>query len=231
MKLEKYKNELGLLFLIVALAIIWYLGRLYHIDSASIQNYLKKFSLILSALTYIALYVIVTFFIFFSKDLFWLLGAVLFGASLSTLFICIAETINAVILFNLSRKFGRAYVENKLTGKYKYLDEKLGRVSFFWLFIFRAAPLIPYRFLDLAAGLTSIKFGRYLAAVVLGSPLKMFWIQYILAGVGEGVFKDPSSLTQYFLNNRALFMLSFIYCIFIVAVIMKLKYKGKLLCL
>jgi uncharacterized membrane protein YdjX (TVP38/TMEM64 family) len=231
MTFEKYKNGFGLLLLIMALAIIWYLGRSYHIDSASIQDSLKKFPLILSVLTYIALYVIVTFFIFFSKDVFWLLGAVLFGAGPSTLFICIAETINAVILFNLSRKFGRAYVENRLAGKYKYLDEKLGRVSFFWLFIFRAAPLIPYRFLDLAAGLTSIKFGRYLVAVVLGSPIKMFWIQYILAGVGEGVFKDPASLTQYFLNNRALFMLSFIYCILIVAVIIKLKYKGKILCL
>lgn len=231
MSLKKYKNELGFLLLIIALVIIWYLGRSYHIDSAAIQSSLKKFPLLLSAAIYILLYVIVTFFIFFSKDVFWLLGAVLFGAGLSTLFICIAETINAVILFNLSRKLGRAYVEKKLTGKYKYLDEKLGRVSFFWFFIFRAAPFIPYRFLDLAAGLTSIRFRRYLAAVIFGSWLKMFWIQYILAAVRYSIFNDPSRLAEYFLSNRTLFMFSFIYVIFVIAVVMKLKYKGKLLCL
>jgi uncharacterized membrane protein YdjX (TVP38/TMEM64 family) len=126
---------------------------------------------------------------------------------------------------------GRAYVEKKLAGKYRYLDEKLGKVDFFWLFIFRAAPLIPYRFLDLAAGLTSIRFSRYLAAVIFGSPFKMFWIQYILAGVGYSIFKEPLSLVEYFLSNRTLFMFSFIYVIFVIVVIIKLKYKGKFLCL
>jgi len=231
MNSKKNKNELRFILLIIALVIIWYLGRSYHIDSVAIQHSLKNFPLFISGSIYIFLYVVITFFIFFSKDVFWLLGAILFGAGFSTLFICVAETINAFILFFLARNLGRAYVEKKLTGKYKYLDEKLGRVNFLWLFIFRAAPLIPYRFMDLAAGLTSINFRRYLAAVILGSPLKMFWIQYILAGVGYSIFRNPASLVQYFLSNRALFMLSFIYLVFVIAVVMKLKYKGKLLCL
>jgi len=231
MNFKKYKNDIGFILLVIGLAVIWYLGKSYHIDSSSIQNYLKKFPLFISGTVYVALYIIVTFFIFFSKDVFWLLGAVLFGVGFSTLFICIAESINAFILFYLARNLGRAYVEKKVTEKYKYLDEKLGRVNFFWLFIFRAAPLIPYRFMDLAAGLTSISFRRYLAAVILSSPLKMFWIQYILAGVGYSIFRNPSSLVQYFLSNRTLFIFSFIYVIFVIAVILKLKYKGKLLCL
>lgn len=231
MSFKRYKSELGLLLLIISLAIIWYLGRSYHIDPAEVEGSLKKFPLFLSGAIYITLYVVITFFIFFSKDVFWVLGAVLFGAVFSTLVICLAECINAFILFYLARNLGRGYVEKKVSGKYKYLDEKLGKVKFLWLFIFRAAPLIPYRFMDLAAGLTSIHFRRYFTAVVLGTPLKTFWIQYILAGVGYNIFRNPSSLVQYFLSNRILFIFSFVYIIFIIAVLIKLKYKGKFLCL
>jgi len=231
MVLKNHKQELGFIFLVIALLIIWILGKTYNLDSALIQSSLQKFPIFFSATIYIVLYVVITFFIFFSKDIFWLLGAVVFGAVLSTLFICIAEVINACILFYFSRNLGRGYVQKQLSLKYKYLDEKLGKVNFFWLFIFRAAPLIPYRFLDLAAGLTSIKFRRYLTAVILGSPLKMFWVQYILAGVGYAIFDNPRELVKYFLNDRTLFMFSFIYVILVIALVIKLKYRGKLSCL
>lgn len=231
MSFKRYKSELRITLLIISLAIIWYLGRSYHIDPAAIEGALKKLPLFLSGVIYIALYVVVTCFIFFSKDIFWVLGAVLFGAGFSTLFICIAECLNALILFHLARHLGRGYVEKRVTEKYRYLDEKLGRVKFLWLFIFRATPLIPYRFMDLAAGLTSIHFRRYLTAAILGTPLKTFWIQYILAGVGYNIFRDPGSLVQYFLNNRVLFIFSFVYIIFIIIVLIKLKYKGRFLCL
>jgi len=115
MSFKRYKNELRFILLIIAFVLIWYLGKFYHIDSAAIQKSLNKFPIFLSALIYITLYVIVTFFIFFSKDVFWLLGAVLFGAVFSTLFICIAEAINAIILFHLARNLGRAYVAKRLS--------------------------------------------------------------------------------------------------------------------
>lgn len=225
MGIEKYKHNIEFIILIVFLLLIWYLGRFFRIDTEAIQKSVKGFPLIFGGILYILLYVIVTFFIFFSKDAFWLTAAVLFGAVYSTLFICIAEAINTVILFHLSRCLGRTYVEKKLTKKYRELDEMLGEVSLFWLFIFRVAPLIPYRFLDLAIGLTRIRFRRYFAAVILGTPLKMFWIQYILTNVGKNIFSNPSALVEYFLNNKTLFMFSFIYIILVIAVVLKLKFK------
>jgi uncharacterized membrane protein YdjX (TVP38/TMEM64 family) len=222
--IKRHKHELEFLVLIIAILVIWYLGRYFRIDTQAIQDSLERLPIIYSGIIYIVLYVIVTFFVFFSKDVFWLTGAVLFGPLLSTLFICISETINAFILFYLSRSLGRAYVERQLSERYKKLDEKLAHINFFWLFIFRAAPLIPYRFLDLGAGLTRIHFRRYLAAVILGSPLKMFWIQYILFAVGKNTF-NPYALTEYFLNNRALLIFSLIYVVLVIAVIFKMRLK------
>lgn len=222
---NREKHEIEFLILVLVIASLWFFGRFLHIDTQAIEKNLMAFPFVYSSILYIVLYVIITFFIFFSKDVFWLMGAVLFGAALSTLFICIAEVINAFILFNLARRFGRAYVEKSISEKYKHLDEKLGRINFFWIFIFRAAPLIPYRFLDLGAGLTRIDFRKYLAAVIIGSPIKMFWIQYILYGVGKNIINNPYALVEYFLHNKALLLFSMVYILLIILVVLKIEEK------
>jgi uncharacterized membrane protein YdjX (TVP38/TMEM64 family) len=223
MDMKKYRHKIQFLILVAILFLLWYSGRYLHIDTAYIQRSLEGFPLFFSALLFIVLYVGVTFFVFFSKDIFWITAALIFGPIYSALFIFIAEAINAFILFHLARYLGRTYVAKSLTEKYKTLDERLGRISFFWLFVFRAAPLIPYRFLDLAAGLTRINFPRYFTAVILGSWVKIFWIQYILFGVGESALRNPLCLADYFLNNSRLLMLSFVYVILVIMAFFKIK--------
>jgi len=226
MNIKKYGQEIGFLILVIAFLLLWYLGRYFNIDTQALERSLARYPLFYSGIIFIILYVIVTFFVFFSKDLFWLVSAVLFGAFYSTLFICIAEIVNAFILFYLARYLGRAYVRKSLKGRFKELDEKLAKVNLFWLFIFRAAPLIPYRFLDLAAGLTNIRFRRYILAVALGTPIKTFWIQYVLTGVGKNLYKNPYATVEFFLSNKILFISSIIYSLLIILVVLKIKYKN-----
>lgn len=225
------KNTVYFIFLIISLVLIWYLGRFFHFDSDNIETSLKKLPLFHAGLIFIILYIVVTFFIWLSKDAFKFIGAVLFGAYISTLFIFLAESINATILFNLSRYLGRGFVENNLKGKYNNLDQWLGGVKFFWLFLFRGVPLIPFRFLDLACGLTRVSFKKYILAVILGSPLRIFWVQYVLTGVGKSIFNDSCALTEYLMHNRPLFIFSLIYLMLVILVTLKIKYGGKKSCL
>ena len=220
-----HKNKLGFLILVVALLLIWYLGGLFHIDYGSIRGRLSSFPLFLSGIIFVVLYVVVTFFIWFSKDIFRVIAAVIFGALWSTLFILIAESINAFILFHASRYLGRGFVEKSLRGAGSRFDEKLGKANFLWLFIFRAAPLVPFRFLDLACGLTRISFRKYLLAVILASPLRIFWVQFALAQAGEAAFKNPYALSEYIVSNKPLLMLSLAYLALVVAAALKLRDK------
>jgi uncharacterized membrane protein YdjX (TVP38/TMEM64 family) len=220
----EHKNKITFLVLIIAVLLLWFLGRYFHIDSDRIQNFLEEFPVIYAGIIFIILYVLITFFIWLSKDIFRLVSAVLFGAYISTLFIWIAEIINACILFSLSRYLGRGFVEDAFkTPKFKNLDERLTRTNFFWLLMFRLVPLVPFRFLDLAIGLTNISFKKYLIAVVLGSPIRIFWVQYILAGVGQGIFSKPYALIEYLMANKALFSLSFVYLAMVILVAFKIK--------
>jgi uncharacterized membrane protein YdjX (TVP38/TMEM64 family) len=225
MDLKKHQQELGFLVLFLLIFLTWFIGKQFSLDVGAIQERLAGFPFLYSGTLFIVLYVAVGFFIWFAKDAFWLMGAVLFGAPASALLIFLAEVANAAILFYLSRHLGRGFLEKSLSGRYKKLDEKLGRIGFAWLFIFRAAPLIPYRFLDIAAGLTSMRFRRYFLAVCLGSPLKIFWIQYILYGVGKNVY-NLTALVDYFLQNRSLLALSAAYFFLVPLVIIKLKKKS-----
>lgn len=218
-------QKIKFLIFILSILLVWYLGIFFHLDTVPIENSLKKFPLLYSGVIFIILYVVVTFFIWLAKDILRLMAAVLFGAYLSTLFIWIAETLNAFILFYLARNLGRGFVENQLRANRSNLDDRLGRINFFWLFMFRATPLVAFRFLDLSAGLTKMSFKKYLLAVVLGSPLRIFWLQFILAGVGKSIFNRPEVLTEYLLRNKAILFSSLIYILLVVVVVQKLKVK------
>jgi len=228
MSIKKYKQGIGLLIIVVILVLMYYFGRFIPIEASFLEDHLSKFPFLVAGILYIIAYVIVTFFVFFSKDLFWLSGALLFGPVYSTIFICIAEIINAFILFYLARLLGRKYVQKQLSDKYSNLDKKLGCINLSWLFALRIAPLIPYKFLDLAMGLTRISFRRYLIAVVFGTWIKIYWIQSILYSVGKSVFTDPLILTTYFANHKTLMFFSLLYVILIIAVVIKLNSKDKL---
>jgi uncharacterized membrane protein YdjX (TVP38/TMEM64 family) len=220
---NKNHNQIKFLVFITTLILFVILGRYFRVDTATIQNTLRKFSFFYAGILFIILYCGVTFFIWLSKDIFRFVSAILFGAYLSTLLVFIAEVINAFILFFFSRFFGREFVKNSLKGKYENLDARLSQVNFFWLFMFRAVPLIPFRFLDLACGLTGMPFKIYLIAVILGSPLRIFWVQYVLAGLGKSIFNNPYALVEYLLNNKTLFIFSFVYLLLVILVAVKLK--------
>lgn len=223
MDIRKYKDKIKFLTLVIGLVLIWYLGRYFHIRPDKIEVFLVKLPLLASGAIFVVLYVVVTFFLWLSKDIFKLVSAFLFGAYISTLLIFIAETINALVLFRLSRYLGRSFLERSFGKKYSGLDKKLADISPFWLLMFRSVPLVPFRFLDLATGLTDISFKRYLLAVVLGSPVRIFWVQYILAGVGKSVFNNPYALVDYLSLNKAVFIFSFLYFILVIFVALKIK--------
>jgi len=221
--LKRYRSKVKFIVFVAALVLIYYFGRYIPLDVESIKKSLGGLPVIYSALLFIFLYVAVTFFVWLAKDLFKVIAAFLFGAFLSTLLIWLAEVINACILFFLAQALGRSFVAKNLAGKYSKLDDKIARVNFLWLFLFRAVPLIPFRFLDLAGGLTRIPFKKYLAAVVLGSPLRIFWVQYILVTIGRNIVYNPQVLSQYLMSNKALFIFSLTYLGLVILVALKIK--------
>ncbi len=217
------KKAAKFLLFIFSIGIILWLGRYFNFDVEAVRSWLGGFPLILTGPVFILLYVLLTFLFWFSKDIFRIAAALIFGAYVSTLLIWIAETVNACVLFYFARSMGREFVESSTRGALKSLDARLSRMGLFWLFMFRAVPLIPFRFMDLAAGLTAIRFRKYLVAVVLGSLPRIFWLQFILAAVGKNIYRDFDALVAYLRGHPALLWANFAYLLLMVVVMLKIK--------
>lgn len=200
-------------FLFIALiAGLWYLGRTLHIDLVQIKAWLSQYPLWLSGSLFVLIYIGLTTVLWVGTiDIFRISGALLFGPYWSTLFVTLAEIANASILFLLSRKLGREFIEQKFNLKEKHRKYAPDNAGFWTALVLRINPLVPFRFMDVGFGLTSLSFRKYFYAVVLGSPLRIFWLQFVIAGMGEAVFRNPSAMVEYFRKNPAALALSFIY--------------------
>jgi len=224
-KNKSFSPQFKFTLFILLLVLFWQVGQFFRITEFDYEAFLKQLPIGLSSIIFIGLYVGVTFVAWLAKDLFKVVGALIFGLYLSTFLIWVAEIINACILFHLSRKLGREFIQSRLKGRFAKIDEKIAHSGFWSIFIFRAFPIIPFRFLDLAVGLTKIPFRKYLALVVLGSPVRIFWIQFVLAGVGKAVFKNPQVMVDYLTQNTLVFVLSFIYLIITLILVIYLARK------
>ena len=173
---------------ILTIILFMVIGSALHLDVEYLKTRLHQMPLGLSGSLFIFWYVVLTLLIWWGpKDVFRVSGAIIFGPYLSTLFVWIAETISAVILFNLSRRLGRGYVEEKMKVKAKDLDETKKDMGWFNVTTIRLNPLVPFRFMDLAYGLTKISFRKYFLVVLFASVPRILWLQIILAAVGASL--------------------------------------------
>jgi len=216
-------SKLKFFGLIISIFFIFFLGMHFSVKPDILEHYLSGFPLLLASIVFIISYVIFTFFIWFSKDVFRFVSAVLFGVYISTTLVFIAEFINAVILFGISRYLGRDFVKKDIGKKFNWIEKSVEKINFFWLVLFRITPLIPFRFLDLSCGLTPISLKKYLLVVAVGSPLRIFWLQYILAGLGKNIFTHPEIMPNYLLANKPILIYSLIYFVLVIIVAFKMR--------
>jgi len=221
-----------LIFLLI-LTLCFILGRFIQPDLEYYRNLLSQYPLAISGILFVCLYVFVTFFIWFgAKDVFRIASAVLFGPYISTLFVWLGETLNAAILFQLSRKLGRDFVVEKFRLDARELHHFQADSDFLGIIAIRINPLIPFRFMDLGFGLSKMAFRKYLVAIIIASPFRILWLQYILSGIGESIFQNPALVLNYLVENPRVMLYSYVYFLLvivltIVAVVFKFLRKKK----
>ena len=214
--------------ILLGLALVFLLaGKFFHVEKASVQELLRGFPAAVSGAAFVILYVTVTFFVRLGpKDIFRIAAALVYGPYLSTLFVFAGEMINVAILFSLSRRLGRGYVESRLKGNMQKVDEALTQSGDWAIFLMRLTPIVPFRFLDLGFGLTRISLRKYFALSALGSPLRIFFLQFLLC-LGFDTVADPRKFTDYLLDNPTVFQIGLAYLILSALTLVLLKKKAR----
>jgi len=217
------KPAVRFMLFLVLMAVLMYIGQFNPFDQEKIDNFLEGTPIVYASILFVLLYIIGTFFLWYLKDPLKIVGALVFGAYLSTFLIYCSEIVNAFIFFKLSRTLGKEFIEKSLKGRFKKFYERLETFNLGWVFVLRGVPLIPYRVLDLSFGLSKYSFKKYFAAVLLVSLPRIFLIQFPIAAM-RGFSVD--GLMQYFLDNPLIFKIYFAY--FFVAVILAFCIKRKI---
>jgi len=214
--------------LLVLVVVLLLAGKLFHFEEDSFKAFFSQFPILFSSVVYVVSYVVLTSLIWLGpKDIFRIVGAVIYGPYLSTLLIWIAEMFNVTISFHLSRHLGREYVDRKLSGEWKKFDQWIVESGFVSLFLLRVIFVVPFRFLDMSIGLSKITFKKYLLIAFLGTPLRVFIFQFILS-FGVDVIRNPVLLAEKLIENKVMWVVSLTYFFASLMIILILRAKARI---
>jgi len=214
------------LIFIILVALFLYVSRYLPFSQEALRTRLEQVPPALAGIVFIALYVGVTFFIWLGpKDVFRITAAYIAGPWVSTVWVYIAEMINLVIFFNLSRKMGRGFVQDQLKGNWEKVDQAVTRTSDWWIFMIRMFTIIPLRFADIGFGLTGVKLRRYFVISAVATPIRIFVVQFFLS-LGMDTITDPQKFAAYLNAHPGIMFGGFAY--FATALVLMFVLKNKL---
>jgi len=120
----------------------------------------------------------------------------LFGAWWGTLYNMIGITIGSTVAFWLSRRYGRAYVEDIVhegaLERFDAIGDDYARPALFFLFLI---PGLPDDVICFAGGLTDIPLWQLVVLAVVGRAPAFFLVNVVGAMLGTGRFEAAIAIT------------------------------------
>lgn len=163
---------------------------------------------------YVALYAANTMTLLPPIGVLSLTAGLAFGPTVGFFTIMAGATLGTAATFFISRRLGRGFVERRLKGRFKSLDEALGSKGFATVLFFRIVPIVPYEALNYVSGLSKIRFRDYAVSTFLG----------LLPGAAVAAFFGDS-LTQPFSPKFTAAVGALVFLIAIPTVYVKLRRK------
>lgn len=140
--------------------------------------------------------------------LFIAINIIAFGNIIGFLISWISTVIGCSTSFFICRKF-KNLVSNKIKDKYKILEfiNKIDDISFSNLFLILAMPFTPAFSINIAAGLSNMKYKKYLLALLLSKIFIVYFWGYVGSTFLESI-TDIRMLIKLFIIVCILFLLS-----------------------
>lgn len=147
-----------------------------------------------AVLIFIGVYIAQTAFSLPGGLILTLAGGFLFGSVLGTVFVNIGATTGATLAFLAARYVLRDWVESKFGDKLNAIQSGFAQNAASYLLTLRLIPLFPFFLVNLAAGITRVKTGVYVASTALGIIPGSF--VYAYAGRQLGGIDSPAEIAS-----------------------------------
>ena len=218
------KNKIKLLILVLFFAVILSLRFSGLTDNLNWQNFLiykqdiKKFVnlyYLKSSLIYILFFIISSILCLPIIAVITLAGGFLFDTLHAVIYINIAATIGAIIMFLIARYSLKDWVQNKFKDKISIFNKNLDKDSFYYLVIVRFVPGIPFFLVNFLAGLTKIKLSTFIMTTSIG----ILPVSIIYAFAGKQI-ETINNLKDIF-SCKVILALSILVLLFLLPIIFK----------
>ena len=97
-----------------------------------------------------------------------LAGGAIFGPRIGTLVVNIGATLGATVAFLVARLILRNWVEKRFGDKLSPINKGLSENAISYLLFLRLVPLFPFFLVNLASGLTQVRFSVYFFGTMFG---------------------------------------------------------------
>jgi uncharacterized membrane protein YdjX (TVP38/TMEM64 family) len=164
------KKHISIALMVVVIGLGVYLckssGMFGNCTPHSIKNYICSFG-ILAPIIYIVMFTIVPLTLFPDAVL-AVVGGMIFGLGLGTLYTIIGAVCGGTLSFFISRIFGRGLVEKLIKGKVEWFENGIEKRGFLFILTLRLIPLVPFDVISYGAGLSKIKYKDFALATSIG---------------------------------------------------------------
>lgn len=164
-----------IILLAILVAIILLVRTLGIGDYITLENFitnrdiLKRFvnnHYILSVLGYIIIYISTAFFLPGAIPL-TIIGGILFGVFLGTLYVCIGATVGATLAFFSARYLIGNWIQDRYRNQLRRFNEGIEKNGHYYLLTLRIIPIFPFFLVNLFAGLTNIPYRIFLWTLLI----------------------------------------------------------------
>jgi uncharacterized membrane protein YdjX (TVP38/TMEM64 family) len=223
-KVKEFFKKNWLILLIILIVIVWFTysyfsgGVVYstaNSDVDSVVDFINSFGF-WAWLIFILLVILEVVLAPIPPLVLYIAGGFIFGAFIGGVLTLVGNMIGAGIDFLLANRYGRGIVENKVDKKIrKKFDNFSEKYGGFAIFLLRVNPLTTTDLVSYLAGLSKIKFWKFIMWTALGL-IPMIFIQTYFGDVfvrGNGIL------------SALVIILSILYLIFFVYLIVKVFIK------
>jgi len=162
MKINRGKLAiLGFIAILIAAFFVFGLDELLTLEGVQARSAellaFKEANFGLAALSYAAIYIIVTALSLPGAAVMTLVGGAIFGFTWGLIIVSIASTIGATLAFLVSRYLLQEWVERRFAKSVSKINAGIEKEGAYYLFTLRLVPLFPFFLINLVMGLTRIK--------------------------------------------------------------------------
>ncbi len=212
-KEKKIKIFLGLTYLVIILAFLWFLISNFSFSEISSYDFIKnntnyfnkikENNFFLVSLLFFVITIIWVLFLGFGSPVF-LISGFIFGKWIGSIYAVLSLTIGATLLYMFANYFLKDLVEEKFSKRFSNLNEKFKRNEFNFFLIYRFVGGIPFFISNILPTIFNIKVRNFFFGSLFGLYPQIF----VGTSLGSGLNKiindnlEPPTLTKLLLSSE-----------------------------